>query len=187
MRTTLRLTEPKSVRSRRTIRLPSIVAEALKQHRTRQRRERLAAGGAWEDTGLVFTSPIGSPLEPRNATREFHTILTAAKLPAIRFHDLRHTAATLPLAQGVDVRVIMETLGHSQVSLTLNTYSTARIATFMGSMCLMVQMSRTRRPRDYSEDQTGRLQARLGLARNGLVKLNWSRFLVRDPQLPQHR
>jgi integrase len=59
----------------------------------------------------------------RNVTREFQAILTSADLPRGRFHDLRHTAATLLLAQGVDPRTIMETLGHSQISLTLNTYS----------------------------------------------------------------
>ncbi len=83
----------------------------------------MAAGGAWEDSRLVFTTPLGTPIDPRNATRAFHTLLAAANLPAVRFHDLRHTAATLLLAQGVDPRTIMETLGHSQVSLTLNTYS----------------------------------------------------------------
>jgi integrase len=123
VRTTLRLTEPKSTRSRRTIRMPGMVVRALKSHRTRQLEERLAAGGAWEDSGLVFTSPFGTPLDPRNITREFHAMLIAAHLPSIRFHDLRHTAATLLLAQGVDPRTIMETLGHSQISLTLNTYS----------------------------------------------------------------
>ena len=61
--------------------------------------------------------------DPRKATREFHALLEAAKLPSIRFHDLRHTAATLLRAHGVDPRTIMETLGHSQISLTLNTYS----------------------------------------------------------------
>ena len=66
---------------------------------------------------------IGTPIDPRNVTREFHALLRAAGLPAVRFHDLRHTAATLLLAQGVDPRTIMETLGHSQISLTLNTYS----------------------------------------------------------------
>ena len=71
----------------------------------------------------MFTSPIGTAFDPRNATREFHALLEAAKLPSIRFHDLRHTAATLLLAQGVDPRTIMETLGHSQISLTLNTYT----------------------------------------------------------------
>jgi integrase len=95
----------------------------LKTHRKRQLEERLAVGRAWEDHGLVFTSPIGTALDPRNATREFPMLLKAAGLPVVRFHDLRHTAATLLLAQGVDPRTIMETLGHSQISLTMNTYS----------------------------------------------------------------
>ena len=103
--------------------MPSVVASALKANRTRQLEECLGTRSAWQESGLVFTSPIGTPLEPRNATREFHALLAAAKLPAVRFHDLRHTAATLLLAQGVDARTIMETLGHSQISLTMNTYS----------------------------------------------------------------
>ena len=71
----------------------------------------------------MLTSVKGTPLEPRNVTRQFKELLTAAKLPNIRLHDLRHSCATLLLAQGVNPRVVMETLGHSQVSLTLNTYS----------------------------------------------------------------
>jgi integrase len=123
VRTTLKTTEPKSMRSRRLIRMPAVVVAALKAHRTRQLEDRLAAGGAWHDSGFVFTSPIGTALEPRNVTRKFHVLLAGAGLPSVRFHDLRHTAATLLLAQGVDPRTIMETLGHSQISLTLNTYS----------------------------------------------------------------
>lgn len=123
VRTTLRTTDPKSTRSRRTIRLPSIVAIALKTHRTGQLEERLAAGGEWKDSGLVFTTPFGKPIDPRHVTREFRALIVGAELPPIRFHDLRHTAATLLLAQGVDPRTIMETLGHSQISLTLNTYA----------------------------------------------------------------
>jgi len=123
VRTTLTLTEPKSVRSSRSIRMPQIVIAALKTHRKAQLEERLAAGGEWEDSGLVFTLAAGGPLEPRKVTREFHALLPAADLPAVRFHDLRHTAATLLLAQGVDPRTIMETLGHSQIRLTLSTYS----------------------------------------------------------------
>lgn len=117
------MTEPKSARSRRTIKLPAVVASALKTHRTGQLEERLAAGKYWEDSGLVFTSPIGTAMDPRNVSREFQGMLKGADLPHIRFHDLRHTAATLLLAQGVDPRTIMETLGHSQISLTLNTYA----------------------------------------------------------------
>jgi len=70
-----------------------------------------------------LAEPIGTALEPRNVTRKFHVLLAGVGLPTVRFHDLRHTAATLLLAQGVDPRTIMETLGHSQISLTLNTYS----------------------------------------------------------------
>ena len=103
--------------------MPGVVVTALKAHRTRQLKERLAAGGAWEDSGLIFTTPFGAAMDPRGATREYHALLGVAGLPSVRFHDLRHTAATLLLAQGVDPRTIMETLGHSQISLTLNTYS----------------------------------------------------------------
>ncbi len=81
------------------------------------------AGGRWRDHGLVFPSGIGTPLDPRNVTRQFKALLTATQLPDIRLHDLRHSCATLLLTQGVNPRVVMETLGHSQVSLTLNTYS----------------------------------------------------------------
>ncbi len=105
---------------------PTIVGVQLTdQQRTAQapREERLAAGRRWRDSGVVFTTTIGTPLDPRNVHREFKTILDGAGLPAIRYHDLRHTAATLLLAQGVDPRTIMETLGHSQISLTLNTYA----------------------------------------------------------------
>jgi len=124
LRSVIRFVEPKSARSRRTIRMPQIVVSALKAHRKRQLEKRMELGRAWEDSGLVFTSPTGTPLDPRNASREFHAMLTAAPdVPRIRFHDLWHTAATLLLAQGVDPRTIMETLGHSQISLTLNTYS----------------------------------------------------------------
>jgi integrase len=81
------------------------------------------AGNAWQETGYVFTISIGTPIELRNATRAFKAVLSAARLPSIRLHDLRHSCATLLLAQGVNPRVVMETLGHSQVSLTLNTYT----------------------------------------------------------------
>jgi integrase len=123
VKTTVQVTELKSARSRRTIALPAVAITALRSHRTRQLEARLAAGGHWQDRGFVLASSVGTPLEPRNVTRQFKALLTAAKLPDIRLHDLRHSCATLLLARGVNPRVIMETLGHSQVSLTLNTYS----------------------------------------------------------------
>ena len=117
------LVEPKSERSRRSIALPAFAVLALRSHRVRQLEQRMLSGSAWTDQGFVFTNRDGGPLESRNVTKAFQRVLRELDLPTLRFHDLRHTAATLLLAQGVDVRTIMETLGHSQISLTLNTYS----------------------------------------------------------------
>jgi integrase len=111
--------------------MPSLLVAALRSHRTRQLEERLALGSDWQETGLVFTSTIGTPLESRNLNRTFDALLEKAnkvlgddqKLPKIRLHDLRHCCATLLLAQGVPHRTIMEILGHSQIGLTMNTYS----------------------------------------------------------------
>ena len=115
--------EPKSATSRRTVSLPAIVGTALVAHRARQAAEpeRCRPSGAFAD--LVFTTSVGRPLDGINVTRRFQRILRAAGLPRQRFHDLRHACASLLLAQGVPARVVMETLGHSQISLTLNTYS----------------------------------------------------------------
>ena len=121
--TSLRLAKPKTARSRRTIMLPDVVAASLRAHRARQLEERLGAGERWNDLNLVFTTPIGTPIGTHSLHRTFKAMLKNADLPDIRYHDLRHTAATLLLAQGVDPRTIMETLGHSQISLTLNTYT----------------------------------------------------------------
>jgi integrase len=119
----LRFVEPKSERSRRVVTLPSFALEALMRQQERQRGERLLAGSKWVDGGLVFTTTIGTPLDERNVRRVFKAVLKSAELPAIRIHDLRHTTATLLLTRGVHPRVVMETLGHSQISLTLDTYS----------------------------------------------------------------
>jgi integrase len=119
----LRFVEPKSKQSRRRVTLPTFAVRALIGHREHQASEQRLAGSKWTDTGLVFTSSIGTALDERNVRRTFKEILRAAELPALRLHDLRHTTATLLLTQGVHPRVVMETLGHSQVSLTLDTYS----------------------------------------------------------------
>ena len=98
---------PKSRNSRRTLKLPSIVAVAHQRHRTRQLEMRLAAGKAWQEGAWVFTSPIGTPLDAANVRREFRAHLATAKLPMIRLHDLRHRAATLLLPQACAVRPTM--------------------------------------------------------------------------------
>lgn len=119
----LRFVEPKSESSNRRVALPESAVDVLRRHRVRQKTERLLAGERWRETGLVFTTTIGTPLDDRNVRKAFRELLDAAELPPMRIHDLRHTCASLLLAQGVHPRVVMETLGHSQISLTLDTYS----------------------------------------------------------------
>ena len=94
VKTTVQITEPKSSRSRRTIALPAVAVSALRAHRVRQLEARLAAGSKWRDGGFVFPNSIGSPLDPRNVTRQFKALLVKASLPSIRLHDLRHSCAT---------------------------------------------------------------------------------------------
>lgn len=117
------LVEPKSKQSRRSIALPQTAVAALKRHRVRQLQERLLAGSRWQENRYVFPSTIGTPMDTRNLTRHFNKALRNAGLPPKRFHDLRHTCASLLLAQSVQPRVVMEILGHSQISLTMDTYS----------------------------------------------------------------
>jgi integrase len=115
--------EPKTSRSRRTVSLPEPLVDALRAHRSRQLQERLAAGSMWKGSECVFTTECGAPIDPRNDYRAFKMLLGVAGLRDVRLHDLRHTAASLLLLQGVAPRVVMEVLGHSQISLTMNTYS----------------------------------------------------------------
>jgi integrase len=116
--------EPKTKGSRRKITLPQGAIKALREHRVRQKEERLALGEAWEDLDLVFPNPIGRPMDASNLLRrQFYPLLEKVGLPRIRFHDLRHTAATLMLTGGVQVKAVSEMLGHSSVNITLETYS----------------------------------------------------------------
>ena len=119
----LQLVETKTKRSRRTISMPVSVVSALRLHRARQLQERLLAGAKWQDSSLIFTTTIGTPIDGRNVNRHFNAILKEAGLPKKHFHDLRHTCASLLLAQGVHPRVVMEILGHSTIGMTMNTYS----------------------------------------------------------------
>ena len=108
----------------RTIRLPTRTVEALKADRARQAEVRLKAGFPYQDGGLVFASEIGTPLEPSNIDRRsFKPLLEKAGLPNVRFHDLRHTCATVLLSQGVNPKFVQELLGHADVKLTLSSYS----------------------------------------------------------------
>jgi len=96
------------------------LVHALEKHKEQQEKERVAAGSLWRDSPCVFTTPIGTPVDPRSDYREFKKLLGKAGVSHVRLHDLRHTAAGLLLAQGVPARVVMEILGHSQIALTMN-------------------------------------------------------------------
>jgi integrase len=108
---------------RRTVALPGPLRDALRTHRAAQAAERKAAGSQWDDHNLVFCQENGRPLDPRSDHRAWRALLAAAKVRRARLHDARHTAASLLLQQGVPARVVMEILGHSQITLTLGTYS----------------------------------------------------------------
>ncbi len=115
--------EPKTKRSRRSIDLDGDTIAALRSWRARQAAERLAAGSAWTDTGLVFTTALGLHLNPGTFSWNFEQAVRRAGVPAIRLHDTRHTHATLLLAAGVHPKVVSERLGHASISITLDTYS----------------------------------------------------------------
>lgn len=132
-----RLTEPKTDRARRTVVLPPVAVKALQAHRKRQAEERLNAGKAWRDHGLMFATSTGEPMDQINLYRQnFQRILQAAELgawegeehrqrffPRFSMYSLRHTAASLALRAGVNVKVVSAMLGHASVTLTLDTYA----------------------------------------------------------------
>jgi integrase len=114
---------PKSGKGR-NIRLTQRARTALREHRKRQLEEKKRLGTLWQENGLVFPSSVGTPLLGGNLNRAFKALLKRASLPqSFRFHDLRHTCATLLLKQGVNPKFVQELLGHADISLTLNVYS----------------------------------------------------------------
>ena len=120
----LRVRGTKTARSRRTVKLSETALESLTHHLTRQPEEIDRVGSMWRENGLVFATVIGTPLNRHNLTqRSFRPLLEGADLPRIRFHDLRHTCATILLSQGVHAKFVQELLGHATIAITLDTYS----------------------------------------------------------------
>jgi integrase len=118
------VSEPKTTKSRRAIQLTELAIEALKRHRTKQHETRLKAGVAWQSQDWVFCTDVGTPLDPTTVLRSsFWPLLAKAGVPKIRFHDLRHSAASLLLSMGTHPKIVQELLGHSNISMTLDTYS----------------------------------------------------------------
>jgi integrase len=118
------LGEPKTRKSRRTIPLTAQAVEALREHLTRQLEDIEQLGDIYKDQGLVFTTNTGGPINPSNLRqRSLAPLLRKAGLPHIRFHDLRHTCATLLLSQNTHPKFVQELLGHATIAITLDTYS----------------------------------------------------------------
>lgn len=115
--------EPKTARGRRKIILPQFVIDALKQHRAYQLERKAEAGPKWEENNFVFPNIYGRYLDATIVHRLFKKLLVEAGFPDMRFHDLRHSAATILLSMGVHPKVVQELLGHSQISITMDTYS----------------------------------------------------------------
>ena len=118
------LAAPKTKGSRRSVKLTKTASGVLRSHLKRQLGEIDAAGPLWRENGLIFASEVGEPLNRRYiTTHRFKPLLKHAGLPQIRFHDLRHTCATLLLSKNVNPKVVSEMLGHATIAITLDTYS----------------------------------------------------------------
>ncbi|GCF07355.1 site-specific integrase [Dictyobacter arantiisoli] len=115
--------DPKTSSGNRAIPLPQLVIDLLKQHRSKQLEVRLKAGSKWQDNDLVFSNKHGNYFSLTVMYKVFNQVLIEAEIPHMRFHDLRHSAATILLALGIHPKVVQERLGHSQISMTMDTYS----------------------------------------------------------------
>jgi integrase len=118
----LELSPVKTRRSRTTLPLPPPLVTILRDHRREQLDRQLAAGKDWIDSGLVFTTEHGGPIDPRNLHRTFVPLLDRADVPRIRLHDLRHSCATLLFSTGADAATVQRVLRHSSIDVTSNTY-----------------------------------------------------------------
>ena len=119
----LRFKTPKTERSRRQVPLPSVTVELLKEHKRKQNEERLRLGLVYHNADLVFPRPDGSAMAPDSFSTNFAAFIRRSGLKHIRFHDLRHSHATQLLLQGVHPKIVSERLGHSNIGITLDTYS----------------------------------------------------------------
>ncbi|MFC1947543.1 tyrosine-type recombinase/integrase [Chloroflexota bacterium] len=116
-------TQPKTAKSRRTIALSPSAALVLKEHYENQQMDKAFLGTTLIESDLVFSTPEGKPYRPNTVTRSWQIIAARAGVKVIRFHDARHTHASLMLKKGIHPKIVQERLGHSNISMTLDTYS----------------------------------------------------------------
>jgi integrase len=119
----LQFKQPKTQKGRRVVTLPSLVLDALRHHKAEQAKVRLKLGTGYQDNGLVCSAADGRPMNPNSFSHHCVYFLRQSGLAGLRFHDLRHSHATLLLRQGVHPKVVSERLGHSGVGITLDIYS----------------------------------------------------------------
>jgi integrase len=120
------VSKPKSEAAHRALPMPDPVTRALLARRAQQTDDREIADTDWTKTDLVFTGPTGKPLEPTGIHGEFQRLCDQAAIRRVRFHDLRHTCATLLLESGVDIKTIQHILGHANINITASTYAHVR-------------------------------------------------------------
>jgi integrase len=132
--------KPKSKAGERVVGLDRGSVAAVTAHRTLRKRERLAAGEAWEDSGRMFTDELGERLHPDYVSRRFRELAKEAGLPVIKFHAARHTAATLALEAGVDIKIVSEQLGHSTTRITQDLYQHVRHQVHLDSAEKVVEL-----------------------------------------------
>jgi len=123
----LKVATPKTRHSRRTVPLPEVCVSALQEHQERQKADRDAAGTDWIDSGYVFTSTIGTPIEPDNLRRSWYPVRKAAGLGNVVFHGLRHTCVTLLLDLNVPLHIVRDIVGHSAIEVTMTIYAHASL------------------------------------------------------------
>jgi integrase len=114
--------DTKTARSRRSVNLPRGLVNLLVEHRRRQEEERIVMDELWTDTDFIFTTNFGTPVDPRNLNRDFAIICQRAGLDHWHPHELRHSAASLMLANGVKLQVVSEVLGHASIRMTADVY-----------------------------------------------------------------
>jgi integrase len=142
----LRITSPKSDRSRRTIPLSAPATIVLERVRDRTKRDRRNARQLWQDTGFVFVTAIGEPCDPRNALRALKAAARKAALPYVGLHTLRHSAASLMLSNGVPITVVSQILGHSGISITVDVYGHVAPDVSRGALDVLGAALATSRP-----------------------------------------
>ena len=191
----LAICPPKTPHSSRVIALDHTTIAALAAHRDRQHAEAAAYGPGYRASGFVFTNLNGDPMAPDRLTRTFRALAAGAGLPPVRLHDLRHGAATLALAAGVDLRVVQDMLGHSSIVLTADTYTSVlpavahtaaeKVATLIIQAGCLVPGTRRRRRRQATRTRR-RARAQAGGRRNRMIRRSRA-HPARQLGRPRHR